>query len=294
VTFFELALTKEWAPMKLKYQLPRVYEDLLPKDILAMEAQETKATCDSCLMAKPKNKREIFYENHLKCCTFHPFLPNYVVGAVLSEESLAAPNAVSALHHKIQRHEYSLPLGIVAPAKYQLEFNARKDHEFGRREDWLCPYFNREQQNCGIWRHRGAVCTTFYCQSSFGATGLKFWDGLSNYITYVEMALMEEALVMLDFSPRQISDLLEYLNRQDVTKVELKSGRLSEKKERELWNGYYEDQEGFFKKCFQIVSGLDRRSFRELLSEPGERLEENLRKTFAKISVDGKNERTKS
>jgi Fe-S-cluster containining protein len=271
--------------MKLKYQLPRVYERLLPKDILAMEAQETKATCETCIMAKPKNKREIFYENHLKCCTFHPFLPNYVVGAILSEESLAAPSALSNIRNKIQRREYSLPLGIVAPPSYQVAFNSKKDNEFGRREEWLCPYFNLEKQNCGIWRHRGAVCTTFYCQSSFGSKGLKFWDGLSNYITYVEMALMEEALVMLDFSPRQVSDLLEFLNREEASKLEMKSVQMPEKKARELWNGYFDDQEGFYRKCFQIVSGIDRRAFQELLSEPGERLEESLRKSFAKISI---------
>jgi Fe-S-cluster containining protein len=270
--------------MKLKYQLPRVYESLLPKDILLMEPAETKATCDNCNMAKPRNKREVFYENHLKCCTFHPFLPNYVVGAIFTEPTLAAPSAISSLQQKIQNQEYSLPLGIVAPANYQVPFNARKEHDFGRREDWLCPYFNREQQNCGIWRHRGAVCTTFYCQSSFGAKGLKFWEELSSYITYVEMALMEEALVMLDFSPRQISDLLEYLNIESASKSQLKSSRLPEKKGRDLWNGYYDDQVGFFKKCFQVVNDLDRKSFQELLSEPGERLQDRLRMSFNKIS----------
>lgn len=271
--------------MKLKYQLPRVYESLLPKDILSMEPAETKATCDKCNMARPRNKREIFYEAHLKCCTFHPFLPNYVVGAILSEPHLAAPSAVATIHRKIAQNEYSLPLGLVAPANYQIPFNARKENEFGRREDWLCPYFNREQQNCGIWRNRGAVCTTFYCHSSFGAKGLRFWGELSNYITYVEMALMEEALVMLDFSPRQISDLLEYLNIESATKIQMKSARLPEKKGRELWNGYYDDPAGFFKKCFQVVKDLDRKSFQELLSEPGERLEAQLRMSFGRINA---------
>jgi hypothetical protein len=97
------------------------------------------------------------------------------------------------------------------------------------------------------------------------------------------MALMEEALVMLDFSPRQISDLLEHLNRFEATKTEMKSSRLPEKKAKALWNGYYDDQEGFFKKCFQIVSKLDRKNFRELIGEPGQQLEENLRKAFEKV-----------
>lgn len=269
--------------MKLKYQLPRLYEGLLPKDILSWEPQETKATCDACLMAKPQKPENVFYKPDLKCCTYYPFLPNYSVGAILSQESLAAPSAVESIKEKIHRRQYSLPLGMVAPPNYQVPFNHRKENEFGQREDWLCPYYHREQQNCGIWRHRGAVCTSFYCRSSYGARGLRFWEQVSDYLTYVEMALMEEALVMLDFSPRQISDLLGYLNRQEATKTEMRSAALPEKKARALWNGYFDDQEGFFKKSFQIVSELDRRAFKELLGETGQELEDQLRKAFEKI-----------
>ncbi len=269
--------------MKIKYQVPRLYEGLLPKDLLQMDPQETKATCDSCIMARPKNSGEIFYEPDLKCCTFYPFLPNYVVGAILSDESGAAPGVVESIRGKIKNREYVLPIGLVAPPSYQVPFNHRKKNEFGRREDWLCPYFNREKQNCGIWRHRGAVCTSFYCKSSFGQAGIQYWNELANYLTYVEMAVMEEALVMLDFSPRQISDLLGYLNRQEATKTELRSRRMLEKKARGLWNGYYDDQEVFFRKCFLIARELDRKSFKELLGEPGQQLESRLRKAFDKI-----------
>lgn len=269
--------------MKIKYQVPRVYAAILPKDILQMELLETKATCDSCAMARPKNRGEIFYESHLKCCTFYPFLPNYAIGALLSQPSQASVTALESIRRKIKNREYSLPLGLVAPPSYQVPFNHRKENEFGQREDWLCPYFDKQKQNCGIWRHRGAVCTSFYCKSSFGAKGQRFWGELSNYLTYVEMALMEEALVMMDFSPRQISDLLGYLNRFEATKSELKSARLPEKKARLLWNGYFDDQEAFFKKSFEIVSNMDRRSYRELMGETGQQLEGNLRKVFEKI-----------
>jgi hypothetical protein len=269
--------------MKIKYQVPQVYENLLPKDILQMELVETKATCDACIMAKPRNRGRIFYEEHLKCCTFHPFLPNYTIGALLSDPAQSSAAAVQTIRTKIAHREYSLPLGLVAPPSYQIPFNHREENEFGQREDWLCPYFDRAKKNCGIWRHRGAVCTSFYCKSSFGSKGLNFWSELSNYITYVEMALMEEALVMLDFSPRQVGDLLGYLNRSEGTKSELKSKRLPEKKARELWNGYYDDQEGFFKKSFEIVRELDKKSTKELLGEPGRNLEDHLRKAFEKV-----------
>ncbi|MEN0059827.1 MAG: hypothetical protein AAGB31_13385 [Bdellovibrio sp.] len=260
--------------MLLKYQLPKIYEDLLPREILQFEPVETKATCDSCAMARPRHRGKIHYREDLKCCTFHPFLPNYMVGAIFTDASQGA--AQDIFRDKIQRREYALPIGLVAPVRYQVEFNQRTEGDFGQREDWLCPYYNKERQNCNVWRHRGVVCTTFFCKSSYGKVGLKFWEKLSNYLWYVELALLEEALVLLDFSPRQVMTLLDYHNRQDGTAAEKSSWVLPEKKSRELWNGYYEDQEGFYKKSYQVIGNMDKRAFHELLGEQGQVLEEDL------------------
>lgn len=258
----------------LKYQLPRIYENLLPRELLTFAPEETKATCDTCAMSRPQHRGKTHYRADLKCCTFHPFLPNYMVGALFLENS--ATEAHRIFRDKIERREYALPLGLVAPVSYQVEFNHRHDGDFGQREDWLCPYYNKENQNCNVWRHRGVVCTTFFCKSSYGKTGLKFWEKLGNYLWYVELALLEEALVLLDFSPRQVMTLLDYHNRHEGTKAELASKVLPEKQSRELWNGYFEDQEGFYKKAYNIVANLDKKSFHEMLGEQGQSLEEDL------------------
>lgn len=266
--------------MKLQYQLPNLYQKLLPGELLQFEPKETKATCDSCAMSRPRHRGKIHYREDLKCCTFHPFLPNYMVGALLLEPA-SAGNQV--LRDKIARREYALPIGMVAPVRYQLDFSERQENDFGQREDWLCPYYNREKQNCNVWRHRGVVCTTFHCKSSYGPAGQRFWHEFSEYLSYVEMALLEEALVMLDFSPRQIVDLLDYLNRSSGTVAEKKSWVLPEAKAKLLWNGYFDDQEAFYKKTFAIVSGLDKRSFHELLGEQGENLLEQVFRTQKKL-----------
>ncbi|MNK08134.1 hypothetical protein D3C87_260620 [compost metagenome] len=260
--------------MILKYQLPRIYEGLLPKELLNFEPQETKATCDSCAMSRPRNTEKIHYREDLKCCTFHPFIPNYMVGALFYDAS--STKAHEIFRDKIARREYALPLGMVAPVKYQVEFNNRKEDEFGQREDWLCPYYNKENQNCNVWRNRGVVCTTFFCHSSYGKAGTQFWDKLNDYLWYVESALFEEALVMLDFSPRQIMGLIDYHNRFDGTAAEKKSWVLPEAKSKELWNGYYDDQEGFYKKSFDVISNLNKSAFHELLGEQGQDLEEQI------------------
>jgi hypothetical protein len=277
--------------MLLKYQLPQVYQTLLPREILQFEPKETKATCDTCAMARPRNQEKIHYREDLKCCTFHPFLPNYMVGALFSDE--AAGNAQKIFRDKIERREYALPIGMVAPVKYQVEFNARTEGDFGLREDWLCPYFNREKQNCNVWRHRGVVCTTFFCKSSYGVAGEDFWEKLNNYLWYVELALLEEALVMLDFSPRQVMTLLDYHNRVSGTAAEKKSMVLPEKTARELWNGYFDDQEGFFKKSYNIVANLDKKSFHEMLGEQGQDMEEQLFEMLQGLDVALANEAKK-
>lgn len=260
--------------MMLKYQLPRIYENILPRELLTFQPQETKATCDACAMSRPKHRGKVHYRADLKCCTFHPFLPNYMVGALFLEESSTEAHRI--LRDKITRREYALPLGMVAPIQYQVEFNHREEGEFGQREDWLCPYYNKQTQNCNVWRNRGVVCTTFFCKSSYGKTGLNFWEKLGSYLWYVELALLEEALAMLDFSPRQVMTLLDYHNRFEGTAAEIKTRVIPEKTSRELWNGYYEDQEGFYKKAYEIVANLDKKAFHELIGEQGQSLEEDL------------------
>jgi hypothetical protein len=260
--------------MQLKYQLPKVYEAIFPREILEFSPVETKATCETCAMSRSRHKGKVHYREDLKCCTFHPFLPNYLVGALLLDPG--ATEAHRIFGEKIEKREYALPIGMVAPVRYQVEFNNRQEGDFGQREEWLCPYYNKEKQNCNVWRNRGVVCTTFFCKSSYGKPGLKFWEKLSQYIWYVELALLEESLVMLDFSPRQIVDLLDYHNRYDGTAAEKKSWVLPEKKSRELWNGYYDDQIGFYKKCYEQVAKMSKRDFHELIGEQGQSLEEEL------------------
>ena len=253
----------------LKYQLPEIYHSLLPSEILGFRIEEKLATCDNCAMET--------YRKDLKCCTFEPYLPNYLIGALLTKEKPGSP-AIQVIENKIEKRRYSLPVGMLAPIRYQVAFNHRNETDFGNREDWLCPYYNRETNNCNVWRNRGAVCTTFFCKSSYGKKGMGFWAELNDYLTYVEMALMEDALVHLDFSPRQISDCLAYFNRFDGTKKELSKDSMDLVTAKKLWNGYFDEQKEFFVKTYLLVKDLDRKHFAEALGFQGEQLTEKLYK----------------
>lgn len=262
--------------MKLRHQIPEAYARFFPRELLELDPVETKATCNACAMSPEKHRGRDTYRADLKCCTFHPWIPNYAVGEILRDSSEKSRAGAEILRGKIARREYALPIGVVAPVKYQVEFNARERGEFGNREDWLCPYYDRSTELCTLWKQRGSVCTSYHCKSVHAKKGEAFWKKLENYLSYSEMALMEEALVELDFSPRQLSDLLGYMNRFEGTATEMKSNVIPEKKARELWNGYFDEQEKFFGRCAEIVGAFDRKKFEQALGDTGEDLEVDL------------------
>jgi hypothetical protein len=90
------------------------------------------------------------------------------------------------------------------------------------------------------------------------------------------MALLEEALIRLDFSPRQISEQMEFLNRHKGSGWELSTDVLPVEVSKRLWNGYFEEQEQFFKKTFQIVKSFSKSDYPEMMGELGSNVEEQL------------------
>lgn len=243
--------------LKLRHQIPSVYSDLLPEEILNFSLSETKATCGDCAMTPIKRgaRAKVTYEGHLKCCTFEPMLPNYLVGELLGDR----PS-----HQVIQKMENkgeAIPIALLPHPEYRNKFNKRKPSDFGNREDLLCGYYDSEKQNCSIWRNRGSVCTTFFCMSDAGARGMTFWKLFGDYLHHVEMCLSEEAMVHLDFSPRQVSEQL------DVMVPAKKAKALTSKELKKLWNSY--DGKEFYLKASKWVRGLTREQMPEILGEMG-------------------------
>lgn len=257
--------------MLFQYQIAPFFKDLIPESILGWDINETKSTCHSCAMARPHYRGKYPYREDLKCCTFHPFIPNFLAGAILEDKTFM--EGADVIKKMIHANENALPIGLIAPVDYQIDFNKRKQGEFGQKQQWLCPYYNQSSNRCNIWKYRGVVCTTFFCKPVHRTRGKIFWKTLSDYLSYVEMALMEECLVNLDFSPRQVSQMTQYLNVKNK-----KNGDFSISK-KEIWNGY-ENYEEFYIKCFHIVKKMDRNAFKELLGDLGKQLQLNVEKVY--------------
>jgi hypothetical protein len=251
-------------------QIPKLYHGLVAPELLSFEIIETKATCSNCAMSRANRgpRATITYEAHLKCCTFDPWVPNFMVGAIL-QDSATSKAGRQAVLEKISSIEECSPLGLRPSTKFQRRFLRKSENEFGNREDWLCPYFDRQNQNCGIWAHRGNVCTSFFCKSDAGTRGLNFWSELGDYLHLIELSVMEECLVQLDFSPRQLSDLLPLIDRQTHLQKKVWPP-ITPREAKAFWN-QYDDPVAFFKKCHKVASQIGPRELNDILGEIGAR-----------------------
>lgn len=258
--------------MQLNLILPRIYKNFLNTSVLKLDVTETKATCDNCLRSRDK-RFSYTYQAHLKCCTFHPYLPNFAVGALLTENLTSS--GLERLKQKIATREFAFPVGVMAPYDYQFKFLSKEESDLGNEESLLCPYYDTQKNSCSIWQYRGVVCTSFYCRSDYGQDGLKFWAVVSDYLSYVEMALAEECLIQLDFSPRDLSEQLVYLNKHDFDSDEIAQNVISPDVDKKLWNGYTDKFE-FYQKCFAIIQKIDRNQFKEILGSQGLELEKEV------------------
>ena len=132
--------SKNRSCMQLNQIIPLIYKNILSTQVLKLDVTETKATCHDCL--RSRDKRFAFtYKSDLKCCTFHPYLPNFAVGGLLLQ-NLETPGLL-ALKNKIIQHEFNFPIGLIAPYEYQFRFLSKDETDFGNDKSLLCPYYDK-------------------------------------------------------------------------------------------------------------------------------------------------------
>lgn len=159
-----------------KDKLSPLYRQLLPESVLNIELPEERfADCDNCHHCQ--NERNFRFET--KCCDYHPRLPNYIVGAILSDESPELQEGKKRILEKIKNRQGVTPYGIVAPMPYHTKFQANRAKKKGEIApqaeitELKCPYLN--DGLCSIYKYRSDICPVFYCMSSSGQKGSKFW-----------------------------------------------------------------------------------------------------------------------
>ncbi len=176
--------------------LPPLYAGWLAEAGIGLP-EETTATCDTCVMCPkadgtPPLGRWAFRPD-VKCCTYTPALPNFLVGRILGEGD---PGRAS-VEDRIAAGVGVSPLGLVAPLQEHLKRQAPA--AAGRSVALRCPHFVVEDGTCGIWRHRNGVCATWFCKHDRGQAGFALWSAVKEMLTAVEAALARWCLLELDF-----------------------------------------------------------------------------------------------
>ena len=220
------------------------------------------------------------YENDLKCCTFHPYLPNYAVGAILADTSLKNQFGRQVIQRRVKEQTQILPLGIPAPREYQIDFLKNKSR-FGKEESLLCPYFNSEQNQCGLWIYRGSVCTSFFCASDH-AWGLKFWDELVLYLSLVEISLAELVLERLGMSSREVMqgfDLIDLGKIKPSRRSQESLAQVRKLQKSAFWSQNSSPEE-FYLSCYQTVLKMTQKEFE---NEMGDILESQKKNVLSKF-----------
>jgi hypothetical protein len=233
--------------------MPRLYRRLLPGFFRNHLEPERHATCDSCAMCPPKDEVDLtersYFSPQLKCCTYYPSLPNYLVGGLLAETGSEPAEGRRRVRRRIELGSGITPLGI-GPTPAVLQVYENDALEFGRSDELRCPYFHQASGRCTIWSFRDARCSTFFCKFNRGKDGLLFWHGLREYLTHIQRALARHVLEGLGWDAATV-DALECGNPSDDTDT--------------MWRSWCGRETDLYIAAFDIVSALEQSSFNRLV-----------------------------
>jgi hypothetical protein len=254
----------------LRDVFPQLYRALLPGFFDQPAPREEKATCSSCAMCAPPGtppgSESSYFRPDIKCCTYHPRLPNYLVGGLLSDPDPALAEGRRRVEEVIAGRIGVTPRWVAPPRKTRVLYHAARRSSFGRSLLLRCPYYQEQGGLCTIWRWRETDCSTFFCKYMTGADGQTFWRSLNGYLHEVQGRLAAHALARL--APE--------LEEPAVEAGELTLDDLEDRPPGDygqLW-GPWQGREGeLYRACYREIASLDEARFAEIAgAEAAERL----------------------
>lgn len=225
---------------------------------------ETVATCSDCSMCRipgvAKDRSDFFYDRRTKCCTYRPTLANFLVGRILADEDPAFASGRESIRDRIRAKVAITPQGVGSSATFLKLFRERALADFGRAVDLRCPHFVDEGDGkCGIWKHRNAVCTTFFCRHTRGGTGLEFWKGaVFPLLSAVEKGITRWCMLEIGIDPKALRVLYPPPTNAGPVDIDLAlpDGNLDAPLYRTVWGEWLGREEEFFKECVRRMESL--------------------------------------
>lgn len=244
----------------LRGMLPPVYQPLFDKFFDRPKIKETRATCDNCAMCDhgdPSPVKMEFFLPDAKCCTYFPQLPNYLVGAILADSSPAMEEGKRRIREQIKSRFGATPHYLARPRKMTLILQGYADG-FGRAKSLLCPYFDKSNLagSCTIWRHREAICMTYYCKYVGGQRGFDFWVAFKNYLGHVQRLLARFAAEAVDSSVIEPVFKNNALTLEDIEDLPPKDSDYAH-----WWKSWVGREEEFYLKCHEWTTKITPEQF---------------------------------
>lgn len=248
--------------MKLKRNFSEIYHNLIP-ELMEIEVPEEKwADCLNChRSANPTSERL-----DTKCCDYHPALPNYVIGAILSDQSAEFKVPQEVIREKIAQKKGVTPFGIAPSTAYQKALKEDRADNSGanttteHKRSLLCPFFDTGM--CTIHKYRADVCGSFFCHSVSSAEGKKLSKKVQSFSKNLDhkLALHITQQIRPDLGNIGGMDLLKNTSRlieneQDSVENNYES----------LWSEGLGREEDYYKQCYSLIQGLSPQDVNEIL-----------------------------
>lgn len=242
--------------------LPSLYANWVEAWLGGSVPAETEATCQECaLLAEPAlaPAHDLTRRIHprTKCCGYFPTLTNFQVGRILNETDPSAAPARDVVAARVHARFRATPLALGVPPTYHLLY--AKSPYMGSALKLRCPYYIEELLGgaCGIWRHRNAICVSWFCKHRRGQVGLTFWNGLEAVLAQMENALSLWCLTQLELTDASLARMLprrradqESFMPADLDEV------VDEGAHRVLWSNWAGREAEFYRECGRLVSAL--------------------------------------
>ncbi len=254
----------------LRAKLPPIYTPLLADVFDGPAVIEARATCDDCAMCdkgEPSPVPMEYFKQDLKCCTYHPYLPNFLIGSVFADLDPELEEGRRRLRAKIAARISVTPRWIAPPRKYSHLLEASRGNGFfGRSRVALCPFFDAENGGrCTVWRYRDNICSTYFCKFTSGKLGWDFWASLKEYLGYVEKCLSRWAALEVD---PKVSDA--QVVRGKLSLEDLEDRGPADAEYARFWGDWVGREEEFYIACHHKVRAMTREQFAELIDGPTE------------------------
>lgn len=227
------------------HTLPGVWQYMLPKEFLSFSfPEERRSTCMSC----PKACYE-GYRNDYRCCTYHPRIPNFLMG--LAAQTPSGRSYVK----KVVKQGMATPEGMNSSPQQWVNYLDDLEHDkFGQSQQVLCPMLEESSGYCMVHAFRNSVCSTFFCLKDHGNHSETFWNALQTLGSQCEMAVAQWAMEQIGFSVKDYTGRLNRLGRRIAATNRSNGQGWSESSLKELWGDWAGRELEFYEACGKLVS----------------------------------------